>query len=315
MSKIYEFSKENIILHEYIHNLLNESTEEFNNVPKKLQVELINLIVDLFLHESNIPGWISTFSQNLIFSLSLKGLTRIVSEMKVDFSQKISSTRFNCIFYVLKAISTKIIPNDAELLDIIDLGTSKTVRTLVFIIEENKSQLKERSTTLLLLFESDMVAFNNIAATTFKELDKKAMKEMLSILIDSPVKRAYSYATLVMDEIYGDKIPKELLIQMLEHGSPDIKSYISDKVSEVIEDLGSKNSDIFIYYVKTLILLPNLKSKSKDRIYETIPSFIINNKEMFFEVEEILLEIGGSNIIKDSERALVALAKIKMVME
>ncbi len=315
LSKIYEFSKENILLPEFIFDLLNESTEEFNSVPKTLQVELINLIIDLFIHESNIPEWISTFSQNLIFSLSYKDLTGIVNEMEVDFSQKISSTHFNSTFYVLKAISTKIIPTDSEVLDIIDLGTSKTVRMLIFMIDENKSQLKERITTLLLLFESDMVTFNSIAATVFKTLKKKAMNEMLSILIDSPVKRAYNYATQTMDEIYGDKIPNDLIIQMLEHGSPEVKSYISDKIFRVIEDLASKNSDIFLYYMKTLILLPNLKSKSKDRIYETIPAFVINNKEMFFEVEEILLEIGGSNIIKDSERALVALAKIKKVID
>ena len=54
---------------------------------------------------------------------------------------------------------------------------------------------------------------------------------------------------------------------MLEHSSPEIKLYISDKIFLVIEDLASKNSDIFLYYVKTLILLPNLKSKGKDRIY------------------------------------------------
>ncbi|MHA1498568.1 MAG: hypothetical protein ACTSRT_13630 [Promethearchaeota archaeon] len=315
ISKIYEFSKENITHPQYIYDLLNESTEEFNSVPKKLQIELINLIVDLFLHEANIPEWISTFSQNLIFSLSYNDLIGIVSEIEVDFSQKISSQHFNCIFYLLKAISTKIIPTDSEILDIIDFGTSKTVRMLLFMIDENKSQLKERFTTLLILFESDMVAFNSIAAVVFKALDKKAMKKMLSTLIDSPVKKAYSYATHALDEIYADKIPKDLIIQMLEHGSPDIKSYISDKISGVMEDLGSENSDTFIFYMKTLIFLPNLISKSKDSIYKAIPSFVINNKEKFFEVEEILLEIGGSNIIKDSERALVALAKIKMVME
>ncbi len=44
--------------------------------------------------------------------------------------------------------------------------------------------------------------------------------------------------------------------------------YISDKIFLVIEDLVSKNSDLFLYYVKTLILLPNLKSKGRDRIHD-----------------------------------------------
>ncbi len=71
-----------------------------------------------------------------------------------------------------------------------------------------------------------------------------------------------------MDETYDDKISKDLIIQMLEHGSPEIKLYTSDKIFLVIEDLASKNSDLFLYYVKILILLPNLKSKCKDRIYD-----------------------------------------------
>lgn len=66
-----------------------------------------------------------------------------------------------------------------------------------------------------------------------------------------------------------------------------------------------------MYYLKTLLLLPNKISKSKDRVYEVIPQFALTYRDKLDEIESILLDIGGSNIIVDSERALVALAKIR----
>ena len=77
------------------------------------------------------------------------------------------------------------------------------------------------------------------------------------------------------------------------------------------KDFGNGNGDLFIYYMKTLLYLPNKHAKSKEELYEVLPSFALQNRDRINEIEEILLEIGGSNVIADSERALVALAKIK----
>lgn len=98
---------------------------------------------------------------------------------------------------------------------------------------------------------------------------------------------------------------------MLEHTSSEVKEYISDKTTEILANLGDGDEELFMYYVKTLIFLPNRISKSKDSIYEVIPKFATKYKNKLNEIEDMLLDIGGSNIIVDSERALMALAKIR----
>ena len=67
--------------------------------------------------------------------------------------------------------------------------------------------------------------------------------------------------------------------------------------------------------MNTLLFLPNKYSKTKDKIYQILPKFAIQNEEKVSEIKSILFEIGGSNSIIDSERALVALAKIKKEVE
>ncbi|NYC27622.1 hypothetical protein [Clostridium saccharobutylicum] len=63
--------------------------------------------------------------------------------------------------------------------------------------------------------------------------------------------------------------------------------------------------------MRTLLFLPNKVSKSKDNLYEVIPKFVIKHKDKLEEVENILLDIGSSNIILDLERALTTLAIIR----
>ncbi|NYC27623.1 hypothetical protein [Clostridium saccharobutylicum] len=60
-------------------------------------------------------------------------------------------------------------------------------------------------------------------------MDEEKRKKLHGIIIDSPVKKVYSFGLRKLDEIYKDLIPKEFVIQMLEHTSSEVKSYISDK--------------------------------------------------------------------------------------
>ena len=106
-------------------------------------------------------------------------------------------------------------------------------------------------------------------------------------------------------------IPKEFIIQMLEHDRDEVKKYISDKTKEVLNSLKDSDKDLFIYYVKTLLYLPNKLSKEKDSIYDAIFNFALKYDDKIEEIENILLDIGSSNSIVDSERALVTLAKIR----
>ena len=78
---------------------------------------------------------------------------------------------------------------------------------------------------------------------------------------------------------------------------------------------GNGDKELFMYYLKTLVYLPNKHSKSKDRMYNVIPLFALKHQDKIPDIESILLDIGGANVIIDSERALVALAKIKKEVE
>jgi len=96
-----------------------------------------------------------------------------------------------------------------------------------------------------------------------------------------------------------------------------VKGYVSQLISHVITNLekSRENAELFLYYAKNILLLPNQVSKSKDRIYQVLPLFAKHNREKLPEINKLLLELGGSSIITDSERALVALAKIKLEVE
>jgi hypothetical protein len=137
---------------------------------------------------------------------------------------------------------------------------------------------------------------------------------MLAIIIDSPVPKTCAFGLELLQRNYVEQglgIPKPLIIQMMEHHAPVVKSYISDKVNAVLEQPDDCDPELFLYYTNTLLFLPNKYTIGKTRVYELLPRFAGQYREHRLQVEEMLLDLGGSNTILDSERALVALAKIR----
>ncbi len=98
---------------------------------------------------------------------------------------------------------------------------------------------------------------------------------------------------------------------MMEHPCVEVKAYISNKIKYAFSDLKETNPDLYIYYVKTLLYLPNKVSKSKEYVYQEIPLFLKYYPEKQQEIEQILLDIGSTNRKIDSERALVTFAQIQ----
>jgi len=316
INKSHMIIKGKIILPESIIEVLMNSTNKINEVPKSKKIEIIEASLDLLIQESEIVDWLGQLTQNLICSLNFDDLNSVIKDLKFELKKPINEYA-RILISLIKAIAEDRIPYDDELIEIIDFGTPRMVNTLVTLIDKNKNKLLGKPSTLLLLFESNMVTFNEKAAEVFDRLPQKQKDEIFSNLIDSPIQKVYKFALGRLEELYGEKIPKDLLIQMLEHSAHEIKAYISNKIKNQIVDLdnGNGNSDIFMYYFKTLALLPNVHSKSKDSLYDVIPSFAGRNKKHISELQDILLKIGGSNIIKDSERALVALIKIKQEVQ
>ncbi|SFC13508.1 hypothetical protein [Clostridium uliginosum] len=305
------FKNSNISFSKDIKDLLSLSTSKIQNILDNEKISLISYIISSIFDKATMPEWMEVFLEEVIFSLSYEDLDDLLKGVVIESTPKAISVRNRQIISILESIQNKNLPCDAEFISILESGTSQMIKILFGIIMENCEELNRRFSTLLIMFESDVTILNKKAEEIFDNMAKEKQKKLHGIIIDSPVKKVYLFGLRKLDEIYRDLIPKEFIIQMLEHTSNEVKAYISDKTNEILHNLGNGNEDIFMYYVKTLLFLPNRISKSKDNVYEAIPKFVLKYRNKLDEFEDMLLDIGGSNVIIDSERALITLAKIR----
>jgi len=258
-----------------------------------------------------MSDWMQQFIEYVIFSVSYEDLDNLLKKITIEQANKVISQKGRQVICVLEAIQNRKLPSDSEIISILETGSSKMINILFGSIMENDEELSTRFSTLLIMFESDITILNKRAEEVFDNMLEEKRRKLHGIIIDSPVNKVYSFGLRKLDEIYKELIPKDFILQMLEHTSTEVKAYISNKTNEILNNLGNGDKELFMYYVKTLLFLPNKVSKSKDNVYEAIPKFILKHKDKVNEFEDMLLDIGGSNIIIDSERALTTLAKIK----
>ncbi|MFW9865969.1 MAG: hypothetical protein ACFFEN_07710 [Candidatus Thorarchaeota archaeon] len=295
--------------------IIKDSTSKIIQLPYQIKLSLFDLITKNLFKVSELSEWIENYLEDLLLTIPIKDLEMISKEFKIDSIIKNPTPRNLRISSILKAIQKRKIPPNSEIIDILDLGRPKMIRLFLTIIDKYKDQLIERLSTVLLFFESEITILNNIANEIFEALSGNEKIRLHSIILDSPVRRAYLYGIHKLDEIYGENIPSNFILSLLEHSSSEVKSYISDKIDKIICTLGNGDKELFLYYINTLLYLPNKYSKSKEKVYNIIPQFAIQNKEKITDIEALLLDIGGSNNLADSERALVTLARIKMEVE
>lgn len=307
-NKFLEMDKE---VPENIRDMIYSNNNKLQIIPKEGKEKLIIGLMATLYNKPKSPEWIGTLIEDLIFTFSYEQLKSMLEEGSLEVEKKITSVKNKRIISLLESIKGRTIPKDSEIIDILDFGTSKTVKMLFSILSENGEKLKGSFSTLLIMLESNVTSLNNIAENIFDKLPKEEQKKLHGIIIDSPVQKVFSFGLKKLDLIYGELIPGEFIIQMLEHTSDQVKKYISNKTNGILDNLQGDNKELFMYYFKTLLFLPNKLSVGKDKVYEVIPKFVSINKDKLAEVEEILLDIGGSNIIVDSERALTTLAKIR----
>ncbi|MFX1453286.1 MAG: hypothetical protein ACFFCM_20800, partial [Promethearchaeota archaeon] len=134
INTIYLFLKQKIVLPEVIFDRLNELTKNINQFSFEDKDNLIKLVLDIMMHEPKLSEWISTYFQNIVFSVSYDDLVKIVTEIGVDKSERFPS---RVVHYLIKAIITSKVPSNTEILDILELGSSKMVRTLITNVERN----------------------------------------------------------------------------------------------------------------------------------------------------------------------------------
>lgn len=304
------FYKAGLNISENVENILTNCIEKLEDISKEEKSELIKSLSTQFFGKTNLPKWIETYIKNIIFGIPYNDLKILVGDVVLN-GEGVVTQGGNQIISLVQAIKTGSIPKDGDFINILEEGTSQMVKALLEVFNENKKELCNRNSTLIIMLESDVVPLNNLAKDIFNGMDIKDRVELHKMIIDSPIKKVNLFGLEKLREDYKEEIPKEFVIQMLEHTSEFVKAYTSDKVESILEGLSKDKEKVLIHYIKTLLYLPNKVSKSKDDIYRIISKFALKSKDNFDVVESILLDIGGSNIIVDSERALVALAGLR----
>lgn len=320
----HSLDKINIDLYiKFLHELINLNNQTIftDNIKQtiknsiyKLQTLQLNQKADLltgFINDvsNNTNVFINELIEDIIFSHSLNELNDILDIVQID------NLYSSFVGALLTAIKNKVIPNDGILLELFEKGSIKMIKCLVDVCVQNKNTLEDRQATLLIFMECDIAALNNLAINMFENAPKDKQKSLHISFLDSPVSKVHNFAIKKLYEIYeqkGEYIPQEFLIKMLEHTSKEVKSYASEKVNDTILNLGNGDKNLFIYYSKTILLMPNKLSKAKKNIYNVLPKFANMYDDKKLDLEDILLCVGSSNIILDSENALTTLAKIKL---
>lgn len=302
------FVKDGLKFSDNVKEFLKNSISKLNDATKEEKQDLLQYIVSMFIENTELTDFMADLIEDMLFVLpyyELKELLQNVEFKNIAMKEKTRNT-----VALLKSIKNEKLPKDTVIVSILDIGSPMIVKVLTEVIEKLKYKITNKS-TILILFECNVYALNKTAETVFENMDTENRDKIHMILIDSPVEKVHKYALEKLDEWYGNKTPKEFIYRMLEHPCIAVKSFLSEKMDNAFSNLKDVQPDLYIYYVKTLLYLPNRVSKSKDYVYNTIPTFIKYYPERRKEIEDILIDIGSTNVKFNSEKALVTFARIQ----
>ncbi len=300
-----------LTLSQQVVDILSESLNKMLQAPIEQQISFVLKVVDSFLDNRSMPEFLTQLIEEALFSLSYEELSEMLGSVTFDKRDTLICENGLRVLSLLKAIQAKTIPEDSAVISILESGTSKMVKILIELLEKFQSQLHHRHTTLLMLFESDVYRLNDLVKNIFAFMEKDQKVLLHQVLLDSPVEKVYQFALEQLTIAYQNQIPEKFLLRMLEHPAYQVKAFISNLINETIASSGLENTELYLYYVKTLLYLPNKVSKQKMDIYQSIPTFIKYHAKYRKMIEDLLLDIGSSNHLIDSERALVTLAQIR----
>ena len=303
------FLEQQIELSEQITDLLLKSVDKLGTAAIEKQQELLRYFIPLLLSLKKIPDFLFDITENIIFFMPYDTLKDTLQTINLQHS-RITEREYNTVA-LLKSCKEDTLPKDHLIMSVLETGSKRLIKTLTDIIDRHQAALAQKPTMILLLLECNVYHLNKTAQSVFEGLEIEEREKLHMILLDSPIERAYQYALKKLDDWYGKKLPTPFILRMLEHPCVEVKAYLSQKIQHALSDLKGTNPDLYIYYAKTLLYLPNKVSKSKDHIYHTMPLFLKYYPEKRPEIEHILLDIGSTNSKIDSERALVAFAQIQ----
>lgn len=265
-----------------------------------------------FLTQELHPA-LKEFTERAVFSL-----TREAIEEAADFALiRQIFPKGHRAELLIRVIRERTTPSISFLKEILEQGPPEMMEKLTEVLYERSVEWKKNPQIFLLLAESSVRSWEEIVSKWIREMNGKEREEAIKLLLDSPSERAYMKAFEFLEKEESLSDSEDFLLRMLEHGSEKIRSYAAKRMRGLIasmrekRELKEEQAKILLYYMKSLLLLPNRVSESKAEIYNCLPDFLKLYPKAKKRVEEMLLDIGGSNIKRDSERALVALARIR----
>ncbi len=289
--------------------LLLTSVGKLEAATSEEQKDLLRYFVSLLLRLEKLPSFLFDVTEQIVFFAPCGVLNEMLKDIDLRHD-KIPEKEYNTIA-LLESCKEDALPKDSLILSILETGSKRLVKTLTEIIGRHQEALAERASALLLLLECNVYHLNQIAKSVLEGCGIGKREKLHMLVLDSPVERAYQYGLEKLDEWYGNKIPTQFMIRMMEHPCVEVKAYLAGKIKQAFSDFKDTNPDLYLYYAKTLLYLPNRVSKDKEHVYRTIPLFLEYYPQKRQEIEQMLLDIGSTNSKIDSERALVAFAQIQ----
>ena len=307
--KSEHFIKQDIRLSRQITELLQCPAATLANASDCEKQDFLHYLLSLLLSFGKFPEFLLEMAESIVFSMPYDVLKDMLDNVNLQYG-KITEKEYNQVS-LLKSVKEDTIPKDSVILSVLETGTPGLVKILTEIAGKLQKPLEERTTALLLLLECNVYSLNKTAQSVFEGMETGKREKMHMLLLDSPIERAYRYALEKLDAWYGDKLPEQFILRMMEHPCTEVKAFLSEKINRAFTSLKDVNPDYYIYYFKTLLYLPNKVSKSKEYLYGTVPAFLEYFPGKQEEIENILLDIGSTNSKISSERALVAYASIQ----
>lgn len=302
-------------LGEFAKSVLEEWVPAIRRFSPERKQELLRHLESLeekVLQES-VQTDLLNFTERVIFSLSEEVIKESGKGARIEhlFPQ---GHRVNRLIHLMQEQG---LPQVSLLDEILINGQQETVARLGELLYERKHLLKEEPSLLLRLVESGASSLEELALIVIEQMEGPRKEETLKLWLDSPMEKAYSSAFRILERGEAFQKSEDLMLRMLEHGSHEVRAYASRRMRGLLSSMrekasvGEHQAEVLLYYIRGLLFLPNRLSKSKAEIYDLLPDFLKLYPQGRERVEAILLDIGGSNVKRDSERALVALARIR----
>ncbi|MHA1819524.1 MAG: hypothetical protein ACTSU2_03965 [Promethearchaeota archaeon] len=306
------------------------------------------------------------FFLNNLFSIDLSELKKLKEKHPIEFKEleELSQSHFigdetsRHLIYFLSALNSNRAPPSHVIKSVLFKGLTNIKNKMVEYLNLTIDKWIKDPYIVLQCLEVGISSLINNIDKHFEEIPDEIetdgaisrhvlgkRSQTLFLILDSPVRTAFEFGLRKLEKLYSPidkdlttkegkeaiatKIPYNILIRLLEHPAPEVKSWLSGRFHDLINNIEKyiddsdeirlqRSIDLFLYYTKTIIYFPNRFSKERLNVYDALYRLALKykeNKEIINKIQNTLLEAGASNVQVNSDNALLTLAKILEVVE